>query len=79
MQLDTAFSPRRQLTGLIARLGHAIARAANGVMEALITLAETSGRVRELKALQSKSDTELARMGLRREDLVHYVFRDNLV
>jgi hypothetical protein len=33
-------------------------------------------RVDLVHALQAKSDDELARMNLRREDIVHYVFRD---
>lgn len=29
-----------------------------------------------IEALEAKSDADLARMGLRREDIPHYVFRD---
>lgn len=35
-------------------------------------------RMRELIQLESKSDDDLAHMGLRREDIVPHVFRDLL-
>ena len=79
MQLDTTLSTRRQLTAATAQLGHFIARVANAVLDALIALGESSGRMRELRTLQAKSDAELARMGLRREDIVHHVFRGHLI
>jgi len=79
MQLDTTFSPRRHLTGLAAGLGHAIARGANAILNGLIAIGETSGRMRELNALQGKSDAQLAAMGLKREDIVRHVFRDHLI
>lgn len=37
---------------------------------------ESQGRVEEIERLSSKSDKELAEMGLRREDIPRYVFRD---
>ncbi len=79
MQLDTALSHRRPLAGFAAGLGHAVARAANGFLNSLTTLAETSGRIRRIEALQAKSDADLAKMGLKRADIVHYVFRDQLI
>jgi uncharacterized protein YjiS (DUF1127 family) len=79
MILDTTLSPRRQLTGLAAGLGHAILRGANAVLNALMAIGETSGRMRQIDALQRKSDEELAKMGLKREEIVHHVFRDHLI
>lgn len=35
-------------------------------------------RMLEIQALQAKSDEELARLGISRERIVHYVFRDKL-
>lgn len=43
---------------------------------ALVRSAENTGRVRRLERLQEKSDAELAKMGLKREDIVRHVFRD---
>ena len=33
-------------------------------------------RVEKVQVLQAKSDAELAKMGIKREDIVHFVFRD---
>ncbi|WP_319826408.1 hypothetical protein [Thalassovita sp.] len=45
---------------------------------ALFTVAEASSHVKELNALNAKTDAELARMGLTREDIPRYVFRNAL-
>ncbi len=37
---------------------------------------ERRARVGEIEALNAKSDTELAAMGLKRDDIPQYVFRD---
>ena len=37
---------------------------------------ESQGRVAEIERLSSKTDEELAAIGLRREDIPRYVFRD---
>jgi uncharacterized protein YjiS (DUF1127 family) len=37
---------------------------------------ESQGRTEEIERLSSKSDKQLAEMGLRREDIPRYVFRD---
>ena len=39
-------------------------------------LMDTSARVAEIDRLNAKSDAELARLGLRREDIPRHVFRD---
>jgi len=46
-----------------------------GFFEALARASEANARVAEFERLQSKSDTELAELGLRREDLARHVFR----
>jgi uncharacterized protein YjiS (DUF1127 family) len=43
------------------------------VMEALAT---ANSRARQVEALSAMSDEELAKRGLRREDIVQHVFRD---
>ena len=42
---------------------------------ALVEFGAQSARFKELERLQSKSDAELAAMGLRREDIAQHVFR----
>ncbi|MFT4014990.1 MAG: hypothetical protein QM682_16695 [Paracoccus sp. (in: a-proteobacteria)] len=37
---------------------------------------ETRSRRAEIAALEAKSDAELAKMGITRDRIVHYVFRD---
>jgi hypothetical protein len=44
--------------------------------EALMTASANSGRMRKVEFLQAKSDADLAKMGLKRDDIVHHVFRD---
>ena len=39
-------------------------------------ITEANSKLDEVKALQSKSDVELAEMGLTREKIVAHVFRD---
>ena len=48
----------------------------NAIMDSLISISETSQRMREVERLQAMSDTELAKRGLRREDIARHVFRD---
>ena len=42
----------------------------------LIAAGANSGRMRQVTFLQSKTDEELAAMGIKRDDIVHHVFRD---
>lgn len=53
--------------GILARIGEGFAR-----------LARAQSRVSEVERLSAKSDADLARMGLRREDIARHVFRDIL-
>lgn len=43
---------------------------------AMVNASANSGRMRKVESLNAKSDAELAAMGLKREDIVHHVFRD---
>ncbi|MEO1138795.1 MAG: hypothetical protein AAFW87_04990 [Pseudomonadota bacterium] len=38
--------------------------------------AQATSRRAAIEALEAKSDRELAEMGLRRDEIAHYVFRD---
>ena len=42
----------------------------------LMRAAEASSRIDRVEALQAKSDAELAKMGITRDDIVRHVFRD---
>ncbi|WP_340286405.1 hypothetical protein [Sulfitobacter pontiacus] len=42
----------------------------------MIAAGANSGRMRQVTFLQSKTDEELAAMGIKRDDIVHHVFRD---
>lgn len=63
---NTAYAPR---TNIFAQIG-------NGIMNALVAMTEANGRVKQIERLQSMSDAELSRRGIKREEIVHYVFRD---
>ncbi|MEN9061681.1 DUF1127 domain-containing protein [Ponticoccus litoralis] len=63
---NTAYAPR---TNVFARIG-------NRIMNALVMVAEANGRVKQIEHLQSMSDAELARRGIKRDEIVYHVFRD---
>lgn len=48
------------------------------VGRALVLAAETNPRLMEAERLSAKSDAELSKMGLKREDIIRFVFRDIL-
>lgn len=54
----------------------ALVRLATAFGDALVRSAEASSRIHQIEALQAKSDAELAKMGLKRDEIVHYVFKD---
>ena len=65
---ETAPSPNRIIASakrILAALGRAV-----------VTNAEAEARLGKINALQAKSDAELARLGIARDDIVHHVFRD---
>ncbi|MEQ9449562.1 MAG: hypothetical protein RLN70_11770 [Rhodospirillaceae bacterium] len=63
---NTAYAPR---TNVFGQIGHRI-------MNALVAMAEANGRVKQIERLQSLSDAELASRGIKRDEIVHHVFRD---
>ena len=60
---STASAPR----GVLSRIGAIFTR-----------VAAAQSRATEVERLNAKTDAELARMGVRREDSARYVFRDIL-
>ena len=63
----TQYAPsfRDLLKGFLARTG-----------ESFIRAMEMQARVDQIEALQGKSDSELERLGLTREQIPYFVFRD---
>jgi hypothetical protein len=53
-----------------------IANAFHSIGEALIKVSPGNARLQLVEALNRLSDAELARRGLRREDIVRHVFSD---
>ena len=69
----TAINARSSvLTGARAQLDRFFSSVGQGFNAYL----ESQGRVEEIERLSSMSDKQLAEMGLRREDIPRYVFRD---
>ncbi|UWR24201.1 DUF1127 domain-containing protein [Sulfitobacter sp. S190] len=68
----TAPAPFLTATAVLSQIG-AVLRAIN---VALMHASTSSARVRQIEALQSKSDAELADIGIKRDEIVHHVFRD---
>lgn len=62
MNARTAFS---QLVEMFKAIGTSI-----------INATEASSRITRVEALRAKSDAELAAMGIKRDDIVHHVFKD---
>lgn len=48
----------------------------SSIYNALIRMGEARSRTDQMDTLNAKTDAELAEMGLRREDIARYVFRD---
>jgi len=46
--------------------------------EIIVKMGENSSRLREIEALQAKSDEELAKLDIKRDDIARHVFRDLL-
>ena len=62
---NLSISLRDRMDAFFARLG-----------QGLNDYIETSSRQAEIAALDAKSDEELAKLGITRDRIVHYVFRD---
>lgn len=58
--------------GFSAKFGALVSSISNG----LVAYMERRTRSEQIAALQSKSDAELAKMGIAREEIPAYVFRD---
>lgn len=53
-----------------------VSRLLSGFGRGMMRVAERQSRSTQIQELHAKSDAELARMGLSRDTIVHYVYRD---
>ena len=60
----------------VQKPGFGIARLFNEIFDFFIRMSEANARVRQVEALNALSDAQLAKRGLRREDIVRHVFQD---
>lgn len=58
------------------RIRSGFRRAFAAIGRSFMAYAEASSRRAEIEALESRSDAELAKLGIKRDQIVHYVFRD---
>lgn len=65
---------------LTASANHAsepfFSRAIDTIFRGLVSMAESSSRMKSIQTLHAMDDKQLADMGLRREDIARHVFRD---
>ena len=56
----------------------ALQRMGAAIWHGMLQLGEARGRVNEIEHLQSLSDAELAKRGIKRNQIVQHVFRDTI-
>ena len=66
------FYPKPVLAGLKEKLDVSL----KAVARAFSKYIDSRARVSQIEALNRRSDADLARLGLRREDIVYHVWRD---
>lgn len=49
-----------------------------GILDALLSISEVRRRAAEAERMMALSDRRLAELGLKRDEIVHHVFRDYL-
>lgn len=64
------------LRSILAAVGGGFSAAFDGLSRAMVINSIGYQRLEQVERLQAKSDEDLARIGLKREDIVHHVFRD---
>ncbi|KMK66619.1 hypothetical protein [Puniceibacterium sp. IMCC21224] len=56
--------------------GNVIGEIFKTIGRGLVRIAESNRKIQEVERLQAMSDEQLANRGLKRDEIVHYVFRD---
>lgn len=55
--------------------GNFFASIGNAIVRSMTAIAEADSRVRRVQQLQAMSDADLAARGIKRDEIVHHVFR----
>ncbi len=63
---------------IISGILHGIGGLFSSIFDVMLNLAESNRRAKEIERLNAMSDEQLAARGLKRTDIVRYVFRDML-
>jgi uncharacterized protein YjiS (DUF1127 family) len=61
---------------LAAKVGKGISGFFESLLRSSVMASTAQARLSQAEALNAKTDAELAELGLKREDIVHHVFRD---
>ena len=64
------------LTDNLRRAGAGLRRFFAGIGHGIMTGSTAHHRYEQVQRLQAKSDAELADLGLKRDEIVHHVFKD---
>jgi len=65
-------------TNIVAPTQNVFAKIAKALGRFIIDMAEANSRSQTIAILNSKTDRQLADMGIAREDIVRHVFRDKM-
>ncbi len=63
-------------TDFVSERSNVISRVLGGIGNFFVSMAENNHRVKELERLSAMSDEELAKIGLRRDQIIHHAFAD---
>lgn len=64
------------ISGILHRGFAALSAMMTSIGNGFIVAADASSRRDKIEALEAKSDAELAKMGIKRDNIVHHVFKD---
>jgi hypothetical protein len=73
-----SFSTNISTGAVFAQVRDGFGRALHGIGAGFEAFLTARSRMHQIERLNAKSDEQLARMGLRREDIARHVFRDIL-
>jgi uncharacterized protein YjiS (DUF1127 family) len=65
-----------QITAPAFDLAGILRRGASAIGRVMVAMSESNARMQAVQRLNEMSDAQLAERGLKREDIVHHVFRD---
>jgi len=74
--LNREINMTRNVVERVSKFFSAVGHALASVGHALMTNSTGQQRMNRIAYLQSKTDAELAELNIKRDDIVHYVFKD---